>query len=258
MENINKINVSDIVANPLNNRSMKDVDIIAESIQLVGLLHPLVVYEDHGKYVLISGHRRFEALKKLKNTTVDAVIVGKPKTEFEEQELMSQANIHRSSPEEIKHEAFLAQNVYNTMPNEYREKWREALLKDFVEKAKGNEKYNKDPKGFIDNNFRAREEYIKSMTGLDVSNSTVKKLVKDYLREAGEIPDNHAEEEEATPKQKKKITRKNIMKSISSLIGLLEVYECEDIDDLYKGEVFGLMDEAKNILDNLHMSLGED
>ena len=69
MQEIKNIMLRDIVPNPLNkSRSMdyNEIENLKDSIQAVGLLHPLVVYRnDLQKYTLISGHRRFAALNNM-------------------------------------------------------------------------------------------------------------------------------------------------------------------------------------------------
>ena len=52
--------------NPQNFYSMEGINELADSIALVGLLDPLLVKENTaGRYMLVSGHRRREALRKL-------------------------------------------------------------------------------------------------------------------------------------------------------------------------------------------------
>jgi ParB family chromosome partitioning protein len=60
------IALDDIVPNEQNEGfSMEDIDELALSIREVGLEQNLVVIPFEGKYKLITGHRRFEALKRL-------------------------------------------------------------------------------------------------------------------------------------------------------------------------------------------------
>lgn len=64
--NILQIPLDQIVPNQRNEYGIRDIEELAESIEEVGLLHNLVVRERAGgKYELISGERRFRALKLL-------------------------------------------------------------------------------------------------------------------------------------------------------------------------------------------------
>lgn len=61
--NILQIPLDQIVPNQRNEYGIRDIEELAESIEEVGLLHNLVVRERaDGKYELISGERRFQAL----------------------------------------------------------------------------------------------------------------------------------------------------------------------------------------------------
>jgi len=52
-----------------------EIDELAESIRVMGLLEPIVVSpaEEDGKYEILTGQRRFLAHKKLKRPTITAV-----------------------------------------------------------------------------------------------------------------------------------------------------------------------------------------
>lgn len=68
-DNIKMLDVSEIMPNKDNFYEMSDIELIAEDIERQGLKHNLVVAKDKnsGKYWLISGHRRLEAVKFLIN-----------------------------------------------------------------------------------------------------------------------------------------------------------------------------------------------
>lgn len=59
---IEMIPISEIRANPKNFYSMTNIQELADSIELNGLLEPLCVFKRDG-YMLFSGHRRFQALR---------------------------------------------------------------------------------------------------------------------------------------------------------------------------------------------------
>lgn len=77
-ELIVNIPLNHIVANPNQPRKTFDEDSIralALSIQKVGLLQPISVVSENGKYILIAGERRLRAVKELGLETIKAIIV---------------------------------------------------------------------------------------------------------------------------------------------------------------------------------------
>lgn len=62
-----EVSISKIHHSPLNKEiPLDDIDRLAQNIEQVGLLHEIAVYAlEDGTYEIISGHRRFEAMKKL-------------------------------------------------------------------------------------------------------------------------------------------------------------------------------------------------
>ncbi len=83
-DSIKMLDVSEIMPNKDNFYSVSDIELLAEDIERQGLKHNLVVAKDKdsGKYWLISGHRRLEAIKFLINekrrqsTKVPCIISG--------------------------------------------------------------------------------------------------------------------------------------------------------------------------------------
>ncbi len=72
-----QIRCSDIQVNTENFFEVSGIEELADSIDLIGLQQPLVVTKNDNGYLLIAGHRRFEAVKKLGWDTVPC-IVSKP------------------------------------------------------------------------------------------------------------------------------------------------------------------------------------
>lgn len=68
-DNIKMLDISEIMPNKDNFYSMSDIELLAEDIERQDIKHNLVVAKDkdNGKYWLISGHRRLEAVKFLIN-----------------------------------------------------------------------------------------------------------------------------------------------------------------------------------------------
>ena len=259
--NSTTIKVKDILPNPLNLRSMNDaqIEIIAECIKRDGLLTPLVVYKDGSKYVLLSGHKRLEALRRIGIEETDAVIYKKPKSDIHEREILAQANIHRNSPEELVSEVKSAENCYNTMDDEYRKEWSALLENLFIKYSENNPNYQKDPRNFINNNFKPKYEYIRATTGLDISNSTVKRILKECQEKDIDAPEEvlpFDEESEEKEKKVKKITYKNVLKAAETLYGLLQVYDLEDLDEDERQASYIVIDEVKKGLVDLQTYLG--
>ena len=235
------LKMSDIHPNSLNNRSMTESEIenIKESILEVGLLHPLTVYEDTpGYYVLVSGHKRYEALKRLgrSNASIQCTIIDKPSTPNEEAEIMARANVHRSTPEQIQNECFLVNNLWNTMPKQRRDKLTEKYKKAFIKANENDPLYLQDPAAFMSNRFRARCEYINHITGLGLSNKTITKYLKEILK-------NESEEisEEKKPAKTRVITDKMLLKAIDGLCGLIDGFETTHEPGALPSEVKDLM-----------------
>ena len=68
-----KVSVSSLHHHPLNEQiySLTDIDTLTNSIKQVGLLEPLVINK---KNEVISGNRRLEALRKLKEDKAEVVV----------------------------------------------------------------------------------------------------------------------------------------------------------------------------------------
>ncbi|GAA3267987.1 hypothetical protein GCM10017706_32930 [Lactococcus lactis subsp. hordniae] len=64
---INVINLTpeELIENKKNNYELSDIEQLADSIEQLGLLQPLLVKKvSSGKYEIVAGHRRFNAIKK--------------------------------------------------------------------------------------------------------------------------------------------------------------------------------------------------
>jgi len=220
------IKLGDIRENPLNIHAEDDAEqirLMAESINLIGLESPLVVYEDEfaGKkiYRILSGHKRYKALKasgKPPIFDVVCIVEDKPKDELTEREILLQNNIARKEPEEIQKQAKEASGIWDRMPVDRREKYSTLFRNQFIIDEKKRTGSIPDEK-YIRDNFRPRLEYIKRMTGLSVSNSTVKNVLrKELLATSEALPEEPAKE--------KTIRIDDILKRINTLSGIIEVY----------------------------------
>lgn len=94
-----EIPLSKIIANSRNFYGVRDVEALADSIKLNGLLEPLIVYpygSAAGLYRLISGHRRLAALQLNKAETAPCRIVAKPASAAREDLMLISANGQRT------------------------------------------------------------------------------------------------------------------------------------------------------------------
>ncbi|MBR2697283.1 MAG: ParB N-terminal domain-containing protein [Clostridia bacterium] len=92
-EILREIALDDIWQNPLNFYGIRDVEELAESVKLHGLMDPLVVYPmANGKFRLISGHRRWAALHTINAETALCRVVAKPESDAAETLMLIQAN----------------------------------------------------------------------------------------------------------------------------------------------------------------------
>lgn len=88
-----------IIANGRNFYGVRDVEALADSIKLNGLLEPLIVYpygNTAGLYRLISGHRRLAALNLNKAETAPCRVVEKPASSAREDLMLISANGQRT------------------------------------------------------------------------------------------------------------------------------------------------------------------
>jgi ParB/RepB/Spo0J family partition protein len=57
-----------------NIRDMEDISELAESIDRHGLLQPIVVRQDGDRYVIVAGHRRYAAIRRIGEATIAALV----------------------------------------------------------------------------------------------------------------------------------------------------------------------------------------
>lgn len=72
---VREIALGEIDENPDNTYAQQDIDELAESIEVVGLQQPLVVQaQENGRYLLLAGHRRRNALALLGRTSAPCIV----------------------------------------------------------------------------------------------------------------------------------------------------------------------------------------
>lgn len=209
------LNMEGISANPKNYRSLKEdeIDILAMSIKDNGLIQPLVVYPSTKGYIIVSGHKRYLACKKIGLTQVPVHILPAPKDEISEQEMLSQSNMHRSDEQDILNEVRIANELWEAMPLEVRKAHNDKLKKRFEEKNINNKRAE----------FRPKHEYIRSITGLDLTNRSISRyLSEDRVKALIEAQDPEIEQEPKPTLEKPKKNRK-----VRSLNQMLEATAIE-------------------------------
>lgn len=80
--NFTRIPVEKVETGPSQARTRKldrEVDELAESMKRWGLIHPITVYQEDDKYLVLAGQRRVLAARQLGWSHIDAEIVEKPK-----------------------------------------------------------------------------------------------------------------------------------------------------------------------------------
>lgn len=238
MSQIKLVPMGKIKANPLNDRVM-DEDAIAclmDSIRYIGLQQPLVIYkaDKSDEYVVLSGHKRLAALKKLGKTGLFEVpcnIVDKPFNETDEKEKLAQNNIARRSDEEVKSETYSMYLNWGSMDDNQRKITTERLKKLFMDRNKNNPSYQNDPQKFINNNFRPSLEYIRMTTGLTFANKTFKSYISQMLKGTSEsIPEDEDESKDkkktkAKEKQPETVDLGTILDKAESLAGVISTFK---------------------------------
>lgn len=72
---IAEVNVADIIVSKRLRRDGGDIEELADSIKLYGLLNPITLRRDGNQYVLLAGWRRLEAHRMLHRPTVQASVI---------------------------------------------------------------------------------------------------------------------------------------------------------------------------------------
>ena len=119
MKVVQNVDIKRIVPNPLDERSMDpdQILVLADAIKQTNFVQPIVAYKDGDEYIVVSGHRRLQALKSLGSTKTMLIGIDKPHDFTEEAELLSRANMHRSTPQDIQYEAINANDIWRKMDN---------------------------------------------------------------------------------------------------------------------------------------------
>jgi ParB family transcriptional regulator, chromosome partitioning protein len=115
---INEIKISNRIRHDLGN-----LDMLAQSIKKMGLIHPIILSED---YELLSGHRRLEACKALGRETIEVKIVAIGEDKLTKIDWEYHENIGRKDLEADETEGYLARREEIMTPN-YKSLWTKLL-----------------------------------------------------------------------------------------------------------------------------------
>lgn len=203
------IDYHDIDPSAVNNsgRIVEDdrLDVLVNSILENGLYEPLRVYERHGLgylYTIISGHRRYAAVKYInehhlsdKFVKIPCYIVHKPKDILTEKIEVTMNNASRKAPIDLVNEVRAASELWKEICDLGKKKeYTDGLFETFCERNKGNPNYIADPDRFIRNNYRIKLEFIRKLTGLEMSNNTIRRcLIQQINKDSSEEPLNPRE-----------------------------------------------------------------
>ena len=115
------VSIEELCANEKNVYEMDDIDLLVENIQEMGLIEPLHAFKSgDGQYVLTSGHRRLQAIKKLieSGETVKyngkalddheiPVILNYPEDELQERVMLLSSNAYRTMDKKERRQVIL-------------------------------------------------------------------------------------------------------------------------------------------------------
>lgn len=99
-----KIDLEDIKPNELNFFPQNDIEELKENIFSEGLQKPLEVYQEGNHYVLVGGHRRYNALVELYmddkiDPDINCIIYAHPEDDVDEELMIINSNAQRSIDE---------------------------------------------------------------------------------------------------------------------------------------------------------------
>lgn len=92
VDTVQQLDTALIDANASNFYEMSDLEELAASIELVGLMHPVIVRPNGERYTLIDGERRFRAMTEVLGWTEIFAIVRRPANDVVEELMLIEAN----------------------------------------------------------------------------------------------------------------------------------------------------------------------
>lgn len=128
-----------INCNELNDiYNIDNIEELAENILINGQIDPIIVYLKAGEYTILSGHRRFEALKSIEKEFAKCILVSKPETIEEEKILLVEANSQRiKTKDELKNEIVYKKESYTKLKSEKNPKYVNANINKLIASETG-------------------------------------------------------------------------------------------------------------------------
>lgn len=213
------LDVDELKPNPLNTATIHEIDELAVNIDEGGLLQPLIVMKKNGEYVIHSGHRRYEAIKRLFDQGKTISYMGK-QFDFEIPCIVYNTPFENDVDEQI---SLMRSNSYR----HYTKEEREAVVKE------AHRLYEQLPE---DKKPSGRErEWITNLTG--ISDGLVKNILASLNQEismneqkedAGQIAPDEGEDVVDIKKEAKKL-----IKSMNKLADQIEkkAFSKSDLDE---------------------------
>lgn len=118
--------------------NIDNIEELAENILVNGQIDPIIVYLKAGEYTIVSGHRRFEALKIIDKEFAKCLLIPKPETIEEEKILLVEANSQRiKTKEELKNEIVYKKESYTKLKSEKHPKYVSANINKLIANETG-------------------------------------------------------------------------------------------------------------------------
>ena len=93
VDTVRTIPAAEIIPNPKNFYELSDLDDLAASIEQNGLIDPLIVKRmEDGRYMILSGHRRFAAMTEILGKTEISCLIRQPVSDIFEELMLIEAN----------------------------------------------------------------------------------------------------------------------------------------------------------------------
>lgn len=216
--------VEQISESPQNDRSFDEalIENLKKNILDVGLKQPITVFEkEDGTYEIVDGARRFRALQRIGRKSIPCIIQNKPDNIVLEQ---IRSNVHRCSKEDIFNEVRLASDEWDKLDEKKKNYFTIRYRNEFDNRNAANPTYLANPDKYAKNYFRPRNIFINDVCGLQLSDKTI----YNYLHGTNRVSDVESVPEPV--KKEKKITKKNIIKQLESLDGMIDTFniDCDD------------------------------
>jgi Predicted transcriptional regulators len=219
--NTKNIPIDEIKENVNNNYTLVDIENLANSIDELGLLQPLLVKQyDKFSYELIAGHRRFNAIKKLineKRLPVDYEVLVK-KVDDDENELITRLKLHET-------------NLQTRSLLKMSEKEKLAIINDYMDIL------NKAKKQGLQINGKPIKGKTRDLISerFSISHYTAQKLIRKVKEERGE------EGAKISPQKKNTLKPITQLKKIKTQLEKLEFEGTEEENKVKKNLIELLM-----------------